>query len=112
MTSQRVATQVESRFGTRGCDAHEVLRLSTGPKTLVNKKNRKVRRVRDLYPEVNIKVLYAAEYEKLVARLQLHDQTEKVKRFKVRAQAMGNRIGLDCDHIGDLLEQIEGPNHR
>jgi len=32
----------------------------------VTKKNRKVRRLRELYPEVNIKVLYASDYRKLV----------------------------------------------
>ena len=34
----------------------------------MTKKNRKVRRLREIYPEVNIKVLYAADYRKLIEK--------------------------------------------
>ena len=44
------------------------IELTTAKQPLVTKKNRKVRRLRELYPEVNIKVLYAADYRKLIEK--------------------------------------------
>ncbi len=44
------------------------IELTTAKQSLVTKKNRKVRRLRELYPEVSIKVLYASDYRKLVEK--------------------------------------------
>src|SRR5262252_5221126 len=44
------------------------LELTTLKQGLVTKKNRKVRRLRELYPELNIKVLYASDYRKLIEK--------------------------------------------
>ncbi len=44
------------------------IELTTAKQPLVTKKNRKVRRLRELYREVNIKVLYAADYRKLIEK--------------------------------------------
>src|SRR6266478_7429230 len=44
------------------------IELTTAKQPLVTKKNRKVRRLREVYPEVNIKVLYAADYRKLIEK--------------------------------------------
>jgi hypothetical protein len=44
------------------------IELTTLKQSLVTKKNRKVRRLRELYPGVNIKVLYASDYRKLVEK--------------------------------------------
>ena len=44
------------------------IELTTAKQPLVTKKNRKIRRMRELYPEVNIKVLYAADYRKLIEK--------------------------------------------
>ena len=44
------------------------IELTTARQQLVTKKNRKVRRLRELYPEVNIKVLYASDYRKLIEK--------------------------------------------
>lgn len=44
------------------------IELTTLRQPLVTKKNRKVRRLRELYPEVNLKVLYAADYRKLIEK--------------------------------------------
>jgi len=35
---------------------------------LVTKKNRKVRRLRELYPDVNIKIFYQKDFRRLLAR--------------------------------------------
>ncbi|HSB09631.1 MAG TPA: hypothetical protein VLM38_09115 [Blastocatellia bacterium] len=49
-------------------DHHIYIELTTAKQPLVTKKNRKIRRLRDLYPEVNIKVLYASDYRKLIEK--------------------------------------------
>lgn len=33
-------------------------------------------------------------------------------RFQVRARDLGLRPGIRLDNIGELLEQLEGPQHR
>ena len=42
------------------------IELTTMKQSLVTKKNRKVRRLRELYPEVNIKILYERDYKNLI----------------------------------------------
>lgn len=44
------------------------IELTTMSQKLVTKKNRKVRRLKELYPEVNIKVLYQRDFRALLAR--------------------------------------------
>ncbi|MEK6288123.1 MAG: hypothetical protein AABO57_20580 [Acidobacteriota bacterium] len=44
------------------------IELTTAKQPLVTKKNRKIRRLRELCPEVNIKVLYASDYRKLIEK--------------------------------------------
>jgi hypoxanthine phosphoribosyltransferase len=42
--------------------------LTTARQPLVTRKNRKIRGLRELYPEINIKVLYASDYRKLIEK--------------------------------------------
>lgn len=44
------------------------IELTTARQPLVTKKNRKIRKVRELYPDVNMKVLYASDYRKLIEK--------------------------------------------
>jgi hypothetical protein len=44
------------------------IELTTMSQKLVTKKNRKVRRLRELHPEVNIKVFYQKDFRALLAR--------------------------------------------
>lgn len=44
------------------------LELTTMRQSLVTEKNRKVRRLRELYPEVNIRLLYRKDYYQLLAK--------------------------------------------
>ncbi|MFQ5846695.1 MAG: hypothetical protein ACE5IQ_03365 [Candidatus Methylomirabilales bacterium] len=44
------------------------IELTTLKQDLVTKKNRKIRRLRELYPTVNLKVLYGRDYRKLLER--------------------------------------------
>jgi hypothetical protein len=47
-------------------DHDTYIELTTLKQNLVTKKNRKVRMLRELYPEITVKVLYASDYRKLV----------------------------------------------
>ena len=44
------------------------IELTTLRQSLVTKKNRKLRRLRDLYPDVNIKLLYNRDFRSLMAK--------------------------------------------
>lgn len=44
------------------------IELTTLKQSLVTKKNRKVRRLRELYPEINIKLLYSSDFSKLIKK--------------------------------------------
>lgn len=44
------------------------IELTTMSQKLVTKKNRKVRRLRELYPDVNIKVFYQKDFRKLLLK--------------------------------------------
>lgn len=35
-----------------------------------------------------------------------------LKPFRVRPRRLGVRAGLDYDNVAELLEQLEGPQHR
>ena len=48
---------------------HDIyIELTTLKQPLVTKKNRKIRLLRELYPEIKIKVLYASDYRKLIEK--------------------------------------------
>ncbi len=48
---------------------HDVyIELTTMKQSLVTKKNRKVRRLRELYPDINVKLLYRRDYQQLLAQ--------------------------------------------
>jgi cytidylate kinase len=52
------------------------IELTTMKQSLVTKKNRKVRLLRELYPEVNIKILYERDYKNLIWKYGLSDIEE------------------------------------
>jgi hypothetical protein len=49
-------------------DFDTYIELTTMSQKLVTKKNRKVRRLRELYPDVNIKIFYQKDFRRLLAR--------------------------------------------
>ncbi|KRT65784.1 MAG: hypothetical protein XU11_C0019G0005 [Candidatus Dadabacteria bacterium CSP1-2] len=49
-------------------DLDTYIELTTLKQKLVTKKNRKLRRLRELYPKVNIKIFYGRDYKKLLQR--------------------------------------------
>ncbi|MEE9238901.1 MAG: hypothetical protein V3U58_04990, partial [Thermodesulfobacteriota bacterium] len=44
------------------------IELTTMKQKLVTKKNRKIRKLKELYPDVNIKIFYGKDYQKLLHR--------------------------------------------
>lgn len=52
------------------------IELTTMSQKLVTKKNRKVRRLRELYPDVNIKILYQKDFRNLLLKYGLHRTAE------------------------------------
>ena len=49
------------------------IEITTLNQKLVTKKNRKVRRLRELYPEINCKIFYQRDYLSLVTKYGLND---------------------------------------
>ena len=49
------------------------IELTTMKQSLVTKKNRKVRLLREFYPDVNIKILYERDYKNLIWKYGLGD---------------------------------------
>lgn len=50
------------------------IEITTMNQKLVTKKNRKVRRLRELYPEINCKIFYQRDYLSLVTKYGLEDR--------------------------------------
>jgi len=44
------------------------IELTTMRQSLVNRKNRKLRLLRELYPEINVKLIYRGDYQALLAK--------------------------------------------
>jgi hypothetical protein len=66
------------------------IEITTLNQRLVTKKNRKVRRLRELYPDVRIKVLYQRDYLKLLDRYGLEPPSQMVDAPGV-AEATGTQ---------------------
>lgn len=50
------------------------IELTTMSQKLVTKKNRKVRRLRELYPDVNVKIFYQKDFRRLLARFGIESE--------------------------------------
>jgi hypothetical protein len=50
------------------------IEITTMNQKLVTKKNRKVRRLKEIYPEINCKIFYQRDYLSLVTKYGLEDQ--------------------------------------
>jgi hypothetical protein len=77
------------------------IEITTLNQRLVTKKNRKVRRLRELYPDVRIKVLYQRDYLKLLERYGLEPPSQMVDPAPGRAAGVagGVRDGGQVDPV-------------
>jgi hypothetical protein len=53
------------------------IELTTMSQKLVTKKNRKVRRLKELYPEINIKIFYQKDFRALLARFDISTEARE-----------------------------------
>lgn len=53
------------------------IELTTMSQKLVTKKNRKVRRLRELHPEINIKIFYQKDFRSLLLKYGLYQKPEE-----------------------------------
>jgi hypothetical protein len=65
------------------------IEITTLNQRLVTKKNRKVRRLRELYPDVRIKVLYQRDYLSLLAKYGLEPPSQMLEEAPRAAQLAG-----------------------
>lgn len=70
------------------------IELTTMSQKLVTKKNRKVRRLKELYPEVSIKILYQKDFRKLLFKYGI----------PVRARDHSEGGGLDADRSASVYD--------
>jgi hypothetical protein len=78
------------------------IEITTLNQRLVTKKNRKVRRLRELYPDVRIKVLYQRDYLKLLERYGLEPPSQMVDPARGRGageEGGGARDGGRVDQL-------------
>ena len=54
--------------------------ITTMKQSLVTKKNRKIKRLREIYPEVNVQVFYQKDFENLVFKYGLEKTAELFKQ--------------------------------
>ena len=58
-------------------DEDQFIEITTMNQKLVTKKNRKVRRLRELYPDVKCKIFYQRDYLNLLVKYGLMEETEE-----------------------------------
>lgn len=61
------------------------IELTTMRQSLVRRKNRKLRRIRALYPEINIKLLYRRDYERLLQRFGIPQEEVEAEMHAAQA---------------------------
>lgn len=54
------------------------IELTTMSQKLVTKKNRKVRQLREIYPDVNIKIFYQKDFRNLLLKYGLHEKRRDI----------------------------------
>ncbi|MBW3669671.1 MAG: hypothetical protein KY443_10730 [Actinobacteria bacterium] len=57
------------------------IEITTLNQKLVTKKNRKIRRLRELYPDVNVKVFYQRDYLRLLVKYGLEQPSQLADQF-------------------------------
>jgi hypothetical protein len=102
-------------------DVELYIELTTLKQKLVRKKNRKLRRLRELYPDIRIKLFYARDFRMLLlkfGRLALHDELSGTTgqatpprlvvedRLEVPADAFVAAIGDVETQADDVLEPV------
>ena len=81
--------------------AHDLfIEITTMNQKLVTKKNRKARRLQELYPEVRIKVLYQRDYLNLLVKYGLEEPSQTVPTPPVEGGLEPLPLGFDPPEEG------------
>jgi len=73
------------------------IEITTLNQKLVTKKNRKARRLRELYPEVNIRVLYQRDYLHLLVKYGLEPPSQLADSAAPAGGGLGDALALRLD---------------
>lgn len=95
-------------------DQDVYVELTTMKQSLVTKKNRKVRRLRELYPDIGVKLLYRRDYQQLLAQygygaLEITDlRQDEIERILVSPGELHERVvtlgaEISADYAGRSL---------
>lgn len=85
------------------------IELTTMSQKLVTKKNRKVRRLKELYPEVNIRVFYQKDFRALLARFGM--TTEPVPHAKGGGFIASADEGQEASTSAEDVSGSEAPDN-
>src|SRR4029078_9114649 len=83
----RVTEAFSPDFYLRDQDLY--LEVTVMKQSLVTRKNRKLRKLRQLYPEIRIKLFYERDFMRLAARFRRHDAICATPRRPTTARARG-----------------------
>ncbi|MFN8632622.1 MAG: hypoxanthine phosphoribosyltransferase [Chloroflexota bacterium] len=83
------------------------LELTTLRQRLVTKKNRKLRLLKELYPDVNVRLLYRRDYQELIAKYGYGpDEVESAEAEAFRAEAGADRILFSQSEIAAAVNRL------
>ncbi len=81
------------------------LELTTMKQSLVTQKNRKIRRLRETYPEINIKLLYRKDFHRLLAKFGFGPLTGPEAPRISRVLYSERQIGRKVEELGKALSE-------
>jgi hypoxanthine phosphoribosyltransferase len=83
------------------------LELTTLRQRLVTKKNRKLRMLRELYPDVNVRLLYRKDYQELLAKYGYgHDEVASPEAEAFRAEAGAEHVLFSQAAIAERVRRL------
>ena len=84
------------------------IELTTMNQKLVTKKNRKVRRLKELYPDVNIKIFYQKDFRRLLHRFGLaaEDRPQKVGGGVVVKEPGHGEVAMTAPPLPDVCDAV------
>ncbi len=81
-------------------DEDQFIEITTMNQKLVTRKNRKIRRLRELYPEINCKIFYQRDYLNLLVKYGLeeaHGDADLASPTRIPGPPQLIDLGLDSD---------------
>ena len=76
------------------------LEVTVMKQSLVTRKNRKLRKLRELYPDVKVKLFYKRDIERLAEQIQTRPRLIEVRRRSVRSTSPPSEIRARVAELG------------